>query len=45
MKTRFFPVLLSTLSMMTCAFLRSVPEALRYLEEGHAEGKVVIRVE
>ena len=25
--------------------LREVPEALRYLEEGHARGKVVITVE
>ena len=25
--------------------LREVPEALRYLEEGHAKGKVVITVE
>ena len=25
--------------------LREVPEAIRYLEEGHAQGKVVITVE
>ena len=27
-----------------CYPLREVPEALRYLEEGHAQGKVVITV-
>ncbi len=28
-----------------CYPLSEVPEALRYLEEGHAQGKVVITVE
>ena len=28
-----------------CYTLSEVPEAIRYLEEGHARGKVVIRLE
>jgi len=28
-----------------CYTLSEVPEAIRYLEEGHAQGKVVITVE
>jgi NADPH-dependent curcumin reductase CurA len=28
-----------------CHQLREVPDAIRYLEEGHAQGKVVITVE